>query len=180
MDLTRQIHSETVSLNDIGERFRKWSLSDYPEYEGAVLDFMSGPQWCLLIYGAMGTWKTSLMAAICIRARQCGRSAVFATPELVRKYLHWDADPWWIERAKSYDVLCIDDIVRAVGDTREVPWLVDAVTGLIRHRYDNEKKTIITSDKLPNQLLGIMPRVADLLREGDMIDMGSKSKRKRA
>ena len=152
-------------------RYQQWILSDYPS---SVVDRVEkwaiSDLWSLYLTGAAGTRKSSLAAAI---LRAYPGESYFATPEMTVRRIREFCD-WWVERAKTIGLLIMDDL----GSYRATPHVHDMLLSILACRYDNFRKTIVTSNA---SLTGIEswldPRLADRLREGLVLLRGRESRR---
>ena len=158
------------SLPGLPERYKPWRLRDYdPETVAKVTVWAAGPLWSLFLTGAAGTRKSSLAAAI----GQAADGAYFATPqttvEKIREFCNW-----WIEQARTCRLLVVDDL----ASYRATPHVHDTLLGILAARYDNYRKTIVTSNaSLEDIGQWLDPRLADRLREGLVMFSGKASKR---
>ena len=81
---------------------------------------------------------------------------------------------WWIHQAKTTRLLVMDDL----ASYRATPHVHDTLLGILATRYDNFRKTIITSNaSLADIGRWLDPRLADRLREGLVLESGRESRR---
>lgn len=102
----------------------------------------------LLLWGANGVGKTSLSVVIGKEYRRRGQSLLFLeSAELKGAIIHneaFDEEQTLWERAKSVDVLLIDDLGKGVQDSTGFGARV--LDELIRHRNANRRITFITTN----------------------------------
>jgi len=162
-------------VTDIPLRYREWTLEDYGEVKADVRDWMSGTKWSLLIHGGVGTRKTSLAAAILQQWRRdhpAGRAS-FATIHRLERYSK-EFKAWYRQQCEDVDFLMLDDL----GACRHTEFMVDEILRTLRPRYDQRRKTVVTSNlNLESIAKQIDPRLSDTLREGMILNTGKESKR---
>ena len=156
---------------DVPERYRQWRLDDYaPQIVAQIQAWAAGPLWSLFLSGAPGTRKSSVAAAI-IGAARCRRQ--FCTPERTVSQIRALAD-WWIIQAKALPLLVLDDL----ASYRATPHVHETLLLILGARYDNCRKTVITSNvNLADIGKWLDPRLADRLREGLVMFSGRESRR---
>jgi len=163
-------------MNDVGERFSRWSLTDYRQGGAVMRKFLADPgSWSLLIYGEKGTYKTALAAAAirAVRERYPAGCCCFLDPEWARKKLI-ACETDWIETWESVPLLVWDDL----GVMRDTPHLHSMTLAILRARYSHMRKTIITSNVDRDALSRAFDdRLADRLKEGMELFSGKQSKR---
>ena len=122
----------------------RWSLEN--AYRTAM-DFAEAPEGWLLIFGANGSGKTHLAAAIANRARARGERPVFFFVADLLDYLrHLMSDetgPGFLEgfnQLKNAPLLILDDL----GAQSDVAWVRDRLFQLINHRYAARLPTVFT------------------------------------
>jgi len=122
----------------------RWSLEN--AYRTAM-DFAEEPEGWLLIFGANGSGKTHLAAAIANRARARGERPVFFFVADLLDYLrHLMSDetgPGFLEgfnQLKNAPLLILDDL----GAQSDVAWVRDRLFQLINHRYAARLPTVFT------------------------------------
>jgi len=162
---------------DIPQRYRQWTLSDYPEVQADIREWMAGEQWSLLLAGGVGTRKTSLASAILQQWRKdhpAGR-AKFSTIYHIEKFAKRFAEgAWYRQQCEDVDFLVLDDL----GACRNTPFIIDEILRTLRPRYDQQARTVVTSNLNPDDIAReIDPRLADTLREGKILLTGQESKR---
>ena len=163
--------SAHFEIAGLPERYAEWQFSDYDDAIVAELvKWVEGDLWSLYLTGAAGTRKSSIAAAICWAV---STPAYFATPQTTVKRIRTFCD-WWIEQAKTIGLLVLDDL----GSYRATPHVHDTLLGILGARYDNYRKTIITSNaSLADIATWLDLRLADRLREGLVMFSGKASKR---
>ncbi len=120
-----------------------------------------------LIYGKSGLGKTHLIHAmahsllnnkqlkiICINAKDFPTELIEAMKEHKREMFH--------RRYSSCDVLLIDDIQFFENKEETQNELIH----IFDKRYDNKKQIVLSCDKHPSKLKGIVPRFQSRLQEG--------------
>jgi DNA replication protein DnaC len=122
----------------------RWSLEN--AYRTAM-DFAEEPEGWLLIFGANGSGKTHLAAAIANRARARGERPVFFFVADLLDYLRHlmsdDTGPGFLEgfnQLKNAPLLILDDL----GAQSDVAWVRDRLFQLINHRYAARLPTVFT------------------------------------
>ena len=168
--LTRTPTSGPSNIAGVPERYRQWTLADYhPQLVAKAEKWAAGDLWSLYMTGVVGTRKSSFAAAI---LQAVGRG-YFATPEItvekIRAFCRW-----WVEQAKTTRLLIVDDL----ASYRATPHVHDTLLGILAARYDNFRKTIITSNASLDEIeQWLDPRLADRLREGFVMFSGKDSRR---
>jgi DNA replication protein DnaC len=154
----------------VPERYAAWRLTDYdPRIVAKLTAWAAGDLWSLFLAGSPGTRKSSVAAAICYAAG----AGYFATPEksiaMIREFCDW-----WIAQAKTCPLIVFDDL----GSYRATPHVHDTLLSILANRYDNFRKTIVTSNaSLKDIAHWLDPRLADRLREGLVLESGTVSRR---
>jgi DNA replication protein DnaC len=122
----------------------RWSLEN--AYRTAM-DFAEEPEGWLLIFGANGSGKTHLAAAIANRARARGERPVFFFVadllDYLRHLMNDDTGPGFLEgfnQLKNAPLLVLDDL----GAQSDVAWVRDRLFQLINHRYAARLPTVFT------------------------------------
>ena len=156
---------------DVPERYRCWCLDDYPAPKvQRIQAWAVGDLWSLFLTGSPGTRKSSVAAAI------IGAAAVprmFVAPDRAVARIREMCD-WWIEQAKTIPLLVLDDL----ASFRATPFVHEVLLSILAKRYDNFRKTIITSNaSLADIGKWLDPRLADRLREGLVMFSGRESRR---
>ena len=153
------------------KRYQQWILSDYhPDIVADLATWDTSDLWSLYLEGTAGTRKSSLAAAV---LRAFPGPAYFATPEMTVRRIR-ELCEWWIDRAKTIQLLILDDL----GSYRATPHVHDTILAILACRYDNFRRTVITSNaSLADIAKWLDPRLADRLREGLVMFSGRESKR---
>jgi DNA replication protein DnaC len=145
LDRIRGMTFETfdTAVPHLGEDER-WSLEN--AYRTAM-DFAEEPEGWLLIFGANGSGKTHLAAAIANRARARGERPVFFFVadllDYLRHLMNDDTGPGFLEgfnQLKNAPLLVLDDL----GAQSDVAWVRDRLFQLINHRYAARLPTVFT------------------------------------
>jgi hypothetical protein len=102
----------------------------------------------LLFWGANGTGKTSAAVLIALEARRRGASVLFTTAEGLRQAVLekrvFDEDQSVVERARSVDLLVVDDLGKEhPGETGFTERLFE---NLVRERCASQRVTIVTTN----------------------------------
>lgn len=114
----------------------------------ANLEAMSDKGVGLLLWGANGVGKTSLSVVIGKEYRRRGYSLMFIEAAELKSIVvereMFDEDQSLWDRAKSVDVLLLDDLGKGVQDSTGFGMRV--LDELIRHRNANKRVTFITTN----------------------------------
>lgn len=165
----------------------------YQESEEVISRIRSCSKWLtenrkpgLILYGGVGSGKTTLMTAINEVIRLAHYSALASIQKVVRMVNAMDMvkiakdQPLRFESLKSCELLAIDDlgiesdVVKSWGNS------LSPMTDLIYYRYDHRLFTIVTTN-LDNKSLDERydPRISDRIREMfDKVNCNAKSFRK--
>jgi len=131
----------------------------------------------LFIYGGVGLGKTHLMQATGnqILKNSADKRIYYLTAE---KFLNEVIDAIGNRRTeefrnkyRSVDVLIIDDIQFIAGKSTTEEELFNTFNAL----YDNNKQIIISSDRLPNEILTLEQRLRSRFEGGMMVDVQKPS-----
>ena len=153
---------------DIPPRVRGWVLADFSEavVGGIQREFIDGEAWCLYLWGATGSRKTSLAAAVLKCMRTTGTAGLFVPAYRVVKKLRNVGDvqaKHELERWGGVDVLVLDDL----GTHRDTPHVLEQLLFLLHRRYDYARQTILTANmSLDDVSARINPATARRLEEG--------------
>ena len=98
----------------------------------------------LLLSGYNGTGKTSIACYIGKRARMVGATVVFTTAAALMESLLDRDDEDIIHKAKSYDLLILDDLGKE--HRGQSAWSENTLESLFRHRNGEKLSTIITTN----------------------------------
>lgn len=174
---------EPCKHGDIPSRYRGWTLDDFPNAQPFIRAWMGDKgKWALYLYGALGSHKSSLAAAALKEWRTHylppwdGPHAGFYAPVdwLVPRLRDPEQTKWVMNRCQTTKLLVLDDI----GGNRSTAHVLEQVGFILRHRYDNHSKVIITSNlSLQAFATEVDERIADRLREGQRMLCGKTSKR---
>lgn len=178
---------EPFGHTDIPPRYRKWSLADFSiAAQVFIKTWMANKQWwSLYLYGAVGTRKSSLAAAALKEWRTHfpppadNTFAGWFVPidRLVPLLRNPETNTWCIHDCQNTKLLVFDDI----GGNRSTPHVLEQLSNILRARYDNHRKVIITSNlSLEAFRDEVDLRIADRLREGQRMLCGRQSKRQDA
>lgn len=125
----------------------------------------------LLIYGGVGLGKTHLANAIGNAARRRKKKVLLVSSEMFVSELIGSLKNNSMERFKSkfrtLDVLIIDDIQFIIGKERTQEEFFHTFNEL----YGKQKQIIITSDKLPQDLIGLEERLRTRFQSGLSVDL---------
>ena len=170
LTLTPTRTSEHSDVRGVPLRYCQWTLADYhPGLVAKAEGWAASNLWSLYLTGVVGTRKSSFAAAILHGA---GRG-YFATPEKTVEKIRGFCK-WWIDQAKTCSLLVVDDL----GSYRATPHVHDTLLAILATRYDNFRKTIITSNASLDEIeQWLDARLADRLREGLAMFSGKASKR---
>ena len=125
----------------------------------------------LLIYGGVGLGKTHLANAIGNAARRRNKKVLLASSEKFVSELITCLKTNSMDRFKakfrSLDILIIDDIQFIIGKERTQEEFFHTFNEL----YGSQKQIIITSDKLPQDLIGLEERLRTRFASGLSVDL---------
>ncbi len=125
----------------------------------------------LLIYGGVGLGKTHLANAIGNAAKRRKKKVLLVSSEMFVTELIGSLKNNSMERFKSkfrsLDVLIIDDIQFIIGKERTQEEFFHTFNEL----YGKNKQIIITSDKLPQDLIGLEERLRTRFQSGLSVDL---------
>lgn len=109
----------------------------------------------LLLYGAFGTGKTHLGAAIANHRLSMGEPAVFiVVPDLLdhlRSTFSPSSDVTYdelFETVRNTPLLILDDL----GTQTSTPWAQEKLYQIVNHRYNKELPTVITTNLSPDEI----------------------------
>ncbi|RMG44801.1 MAG: AAA family ATPase [Acidobacteria bacterium] len=127
------------------------SLRTALAYARRVVESFPGSDFGLLFTGPCGVGKTHLAVAVLRElVEHRGARGLFAEVgdllrRLVETYDRRSQVPSWevLEPALEADVLLLDDL----GATRMTPWMQDTVGLIINERYNEERLTLITTNR---------------------------------
>ena len=165
-------------------RYRRWGLGDFsPELADAVRPFLYGDVSSLYLHGAVGSRKTSLACAV-LQSWACerGTEGMSGHGAFVPMYLFaaaardFESGKERLAHWRTAPILLLDD----VGSHRDTPHLTESLLFLIGHRYDNERKTIVTTNlTLADFAKHVDPRAASRFQEGIVLNLGMKDSRRK-
>ncbi len=112
-------------------------------------DYPFGPKRGLLFQGAPGVGKTHLAVAALKRLAERGFDCIFFDYQTLLQKIREGYDPaaggssrQTYRAALETEVLLLDDL----GAHRVTDWVLDTVTAIINHRYNEEKALIVTTN----------------------------------
>lgn len=133
--------------------------------------------WSLFVTGANGVGKTCYAAKILMEIRKQFPMSIsaFITPEaFTRVARQLDQGDVVFEQWTRGNPIVLDDI----GAARATPHVTEKLVHLLMNRYENRKKTIITTNMTVSEFAHhVDPRIASRLQEGMMLHMGGKDLR---
>lgn len=157
----------------IPSRFADSTLASYlrlsPDNSPLVqqlTDWLYGDRW-LVLYGLVGRGKTGLAAALARELVERGAGLLFRTvPDLLDRlkatYSGDGKESELLSALYAVDVLVLDD----VGVDRSTDWTIERLFRILNHRYDERRRTILTTNLGPNELSQFLgSRNFDRLRE---------------
>lgn len=108
----------------------------------------------LMLWGANGRGKTSIMAVIGKEAKRNGLSVFFyesasLKADVINKVMFSETSSVW-DRAKNVDILLLDDLGKGVQDS--TGFGARLIDELLRYRYSRMKVTIITTNMPPSSV----------------------------
>jgi chromosomal replication initiator protein len=125
----------------------------------------------LLIYGGVGLGKTHLANAVGNAASRRKKKVLLASSETFVSELIGSLRTNTMDKFKnkfrSLDILIIDDIQFIIGKERTQEEFFHTFNEL----YGNKKQIIITSDKLPQDLIGLEERLRTRFASGLSVDL---------
>ena len=143
------------AIYDIPKRYIEKEFEIFPDKEEAIKhleQFLKTPKgpWCLYIYGVPGCGKTHLVCHL-LKKFLC-LSEFHSARFLTHRSYYQKLQDCFNDNLASHelnlkhretDLLIFDDL----GTIADVDWKVEKVNDLIYDRYDDGRKTIITSNK---------------------------------
>lgn len=173
--IARQRHERL--LGTLPEHFRDVSIETYPAQASGqrrLIECLRGwlqtDRW-LYLYGSPGRGKTSLAAAALKHFDSLGQSCAFAVAsDLLGRLRHSYGDDGQgpsetdlLESLARVDVLVLDD----VGTGKCSEWVAEKLFQIIGHRYDEHRRTVVTSNLSLEELSEYLghPRVASRIGE---------------
>jgi chromosomal replication initiator protein len=125
----------------------------------------------LLIYGGVGLGKTHLANAVGNAASRRKKKVLLASSETfvseLIASLRTNTMDKFKNKFRSLDILIIDDIQFIIGKERTQEEFFHTFNEL----YGNKKQIIITSDKLPQDLIGLEERLRTRFASGLSVDL---------
>jgi chromosomal replication initiator protein len=125
----------------------------------------------LLIYGGVGLGKTHLANAVGNAAHRRGKKVLLASSETfvseLISSLRTNSMDKFKAKFRSLDILIIDDIQFIIGKERTQEEFFHTFNEL----YGKKKQIIITSDKLPQDLIGLEERLRTRFASGLSVDL---------
>jgi DNA replication protein DnaC len=130
--------------------------------------YAEAPEGWLLIYGAYGTGKTHLAAAIANQRLLLGQPVVFiVVPDLLdhlRSTFSPASDVTYdelFETVRNTPLLILDDL----GTQTSTPWAQEKLYQIFNHRYNRGLPTVVTTNLEPDQ---IEPRLRSRLCDSQL------------
>jgi len=125
----------------------------------------------LFLYGGVGLGKTHLANAIGNAAYRRGKKVLLVSSEIfvneLITSLRNNSMQAFKERFRSLDLLIVDDIQFIIGKERTQEEFFHTFNAL----YQNRKQIVITSDKVPQELVGLEERLATRFASGLSADL---------
>ncbi len=125
----------------------------------------------LLIYGGVGLGKTHLANAVGNSAKRRGKKVLLASSETfvseLIASLRTNTMDKFKSKFRSLDILIIDDIQFIIGKERTQEEFFHTFNEL----YGKKKQIIITSDKLPQEMIGLEERLRTRFASGLSVDL---------
>ncbi|MGH2447809.1 MAG: ATP-binding protein [Chloroflexota bacterium] len=133
-----------------------------------AMNFAREPSGWLVVYGAFGTGKTHLAAAIANYRVARGKSAVFVVVPDLLDHLRSTFSPNsevsyddQFETVRNTPLLILDDL----GTQSSSPWAQEKLYQIINHRYNRGLPTVITTNLAPDD---IEPRLRSRLADNQL------------
>lgn len=158
--MDRLFRFSRVPPNYAGKSFGEYKVTEHNERAIKAAQWVMGNgDKGLLLYGPPGTGKTLLAATAVNELLKWGWMAMFSSlPDLLN------------DIRTSYDKGTTADILQAINETpflvlddlgaeRMTPWVGEQLFGLINSRLSGKRKTIITSNYSPSELIARMETV---------------------
>ena len=174
-------------MRDVPPRYLTHQILAFPsDWLAALRKCMGDKKWALYVYSAQnGTGKSCFAATIlqAYRTNLIAKGCKWPLYEPGNQGGRWMSVPAWISKVRDLErwpahreafattpMLVIDDL--AAG--RNTPYVVEELVFLLMRRYENNLRTIITSNLPLAQLARAMdPRLASRLQEGILIQAGT-------
>lgn len=125
----------------------------------------------LFIYGGVGLGKTHLVNAIGNYCKRFGKNVLLVSSEFFVNELitaiRTNTMPQFKSRFRSLDLLIIDDIQFLTGKERTQEEFFHTFNEL----YSNRKQIVVTSDKVPQELVGLEERLRTRFASGLSADL---------
>lgn len=120
----------------------------------------------LILVGGPGVGKSGCAAVLVREAWDATHSAYFVTVsdlrELIKGKVNYDAQTTVLERCRDVRLLVLDGLREE--DSKDPFFDASSLAGLIEHRTQRNKSTIITTRMTPSVLNGVFPYAMSLLR----------------
>lgn len=152
---------------EIPARYREATWASYETPTPAHLEARNrarawnGSTWCLLLYGGPGSGKTHLATAALRDLEAAGVGAAWRESSRTLREIQAgfeDGSSWRVEQAlRRVEVLLLDDL----GAERVTEWARETLSSILRERYDDQRRTIITTNLNREELTRWDPRLAD-------------------
>lgn len=154
LSLHHKLRFENFELRQ-GEGLKKEERDSLKSALQSAQDFAQNPQGWLYLTGPNGSGKTHLAAAIGNYRAQLGYPPLMVgVPDLLDHLRATFAPGSAVNLDRRFDeirsapLLILDDL----GTESATPWAREKLYQLFNYRYITELPTVITSDKLPNEL----------------------------
>lgn len=158
-------------------RYRRCSFDNWIGTVPKEISDWRGDPWCLFLYGTVGTGKTHLATAF-LRwyVGNNGEALWIDVAELLegmKAEIHTNGN-YYFDTAQNMRLLLLDDL----GAERLTPWTQERLSLLLRHRYNNQLPTVMTSNVGElSEVDEISARLASRIAEGIVIELSGEDKR---
>jgi len=171
----------TLARIGVPERYR--TVSPTLELHPSVLKWGGEPPFATYL-GAVGSGKTWQATRLLGELKCCGWDARWFDTSLALQQVLSEVtqDGKTLQALMETEVILLDDVLAE----RDTPFNLDKLSLILRHRYNRQLATIITSNSMDKEgrpsLDGVRelePRLASRLSEGIVIKIGGKDRRLR-
>lgn len=128
--------------------------------KNTAMQYSSHGKGWFFIGGQRGCGKSHICKAICDKLMEHHNVGYMNYVAEVRR-LKYDSTEDDIERWKNIEILYIDDLFKVNPTDAELKIIFE----IINHRYENDKSTIISSEKLFSELMDIDEAIASRIKE---------------